>query len=99
MDAPGNLVGNGAFTLFEWKPNQLIRVKRNPTYWDAAQVRLQEAFFYPIESEDAEERSFRSGMLHATATLPISKIAVYERTRTVSTIRTFSSAPTSTAST
>jgi oligopeptide transport system substrate-binding protein len=76
---PGNLVGNGAFTLVEWKPNQLIRVKRNPTYWDAAQVRLQEAFFYPIESEDAEERSFRSGMLHATATLPISKIAVYEK--------------------
>lgn len=76
---PGNLVGNGAFTLAEWKPNQLIRVRKNPTYWDAAQVRLREACFYPIESEDAEERSFRSGMLHVTATLPISKIAGYEK--------------------
>src|SRR5262249_18826647 len=29
--------------------------------------------------EDAEERTFRSGQLHVTSTLPISKIAVYEK--------------------
>lgn len=76
---PGNLVGNGAFTLAEWKPHQFIRVTKNPVYWDRGHVKLDDVYFYPIESADAEERAFRSGQLHVTATLPISKIAVYER--------------------
>jgi oligopeptide transport system substrate-binding protein len=76
---PENLVGNGPFLLKEWRPHQYIRLVKNPIYWDAAQVKLKEAFFYPIESEDSEERSFRAGQLHTTSTLPISKIAVYEQ--------------------
>jgi oligopeptide transport system substrate-binding protein len=76
---PGNLVGNGYFVLAEWTPHQRIRVTKSPTYWDRDKVKLNEAVFYPIESEDAEERSFRAGQLHVTATLPISKIAVYEK--------------------
>jgi oligopeptide transport system substrate-binding protein len=76
---PGNLVGNGYFTLAEWKPDQYIRGIKSQTYWDRDHVRLNEVFFYPIESEDAEERTFRSGQLHVTSTMPISKIAVYEK--------------------
>ena len=76
---PGNLVGNGYFTLSEWRPNQYIRMARSETYWDREQVKLKEVFFYPIESEDAEERTFRAGQLHVTSTMPISKIAVYKR--------------------
>ena len=75
---PGNLVGNGYFTLAEWKPNQFIRGVRNENYWDRAAVKLREVIFYPIESADSEERTFRAGQLHVTSTLPISKIAVYE---------------------
>jgi oligopeptide transport system substrate-binding protein len=75
---PGNLVGNGYFVLAEWKQRQFIRVTKSPTYWDRDQVKLNAAVFYPIESEDTEERTFRSGQLHVTSTMPISKIAVYE---------------------
>ncbi|PAW66301.1 MAG: hypothetical protein B9S34_08425 [Opitutia bacterium Tous-C1TDCM] len=74
---PGNHVGNGYFLLAEWKPHQLIRVTKNPHYWDRDAVKLKAAVFYPIDSEDAEERTFRSGQLHVTSTLPISKIPVY----------------------
>lgn len=73
----GNHVGNGCFTLAEWRPHQLIRVTKNPNYWGRDEVKLAAAVFYPIESEDAEERAFRSGQLHVTSTMPISKIAVY----------------------
>lgn len=73
----GNHVGNGAFMLEEWKPHQYIRVKKSPAYWDNAAVKLNAAVFYPIESEDAEERSFRSGQLHVTSTMPLSKVPVY----------------------
>lgn len=76
---PGNMVSNGYFTLKEWKPHQYVRVVKNPTYWDRDNVKLNECFFYPIESEDAEERTFRSGQLHVTSTLPISKVPVYAR--------------------
>lgn len=76
---PANMVSNGYFTLAEWKPNQLIRVVKNPNYWDRDAVKLNAAVFYPIESEDAEERSFRSGQLHVTSTMPISKVPVYTK--------------------
>jgi oligopeptide transport system substrate-binding protein len=76
---PGNLVGNGPFVLKQWLPHELIEVQKNPRYWDAANVRLNGIFFYPIEADDTEERAFRSGQLHATSTLPTSKIAVYRR--------------------
>lgn len=74
---PGNLVGNGPFNLLEWKPNQIIRAVRSPSYWDRGAVKLREVRFYPIEDETSEEAAFRSGQLHVTAQLPIEKIAEY----------------------
>ena len=76
---PGNLVGNGYFTLTEWKSHQHIRVTKSQTYWDRDNVKLNEVYFYPIESSDGEERAFRSGQLHITSRIPLSKIAVYEK--------------------
>jgi oligopeptide transport system substrate-binding protein len=74
---PGVLVSNGAFVLSEWKMNAYVSVKRNPFYWDAARVRLNEIRFYPTDDEDSEERAFRAGQLHVTARLPNTKVAVY----------------------
>jgi oligopeptide transport system substrate-binding protein len=76
---PGRLVGNGAFTLKSWQPNQLIVVEKSPTYWDAAHVRLSAIHFYPIDSVDAEERAFRAGQLHVTYVLPFGKVDAYRR--------------------
>ena len=76
---PGTLVGNGPFTLKEWRRGQRLVVVKSPTYWDAATVRLQEIHLYPIESRDAEERAFRSGQLHLTEALPPGKIERYRR--------------------
>ncbi len=74
---PGNLVGNGAFTLAEWIPNGRIAVVKNPRYWDAANTRLNRIEFYPIEKPDIEDLNFRSGQLHATYQLPMPKIPGY----------------------
>ncbi|MDX2110666.1 MAG: peptide ABC transporter substrate-binding protein [Verrucomicrobiota bacterium] len=71
---PGNTVGNGPFTLAEWTVNQRIRVVKNPLYWDADKVALNEIHFFPIENVDTEEKSFAAGQLHITNTLPIPKI-------------------------
>jgi len=77
---PGNLIGNGPFTLTEWKPNQVIAVSKSSTYWDAANVYLNGIRFYPIESTASEEAAFRAQQLHVTTGIPIDKIAVYKNT-------------------
>ncbi len=74
---PGVLVGDGPFTLGEWRPNAYVSVKRNPNFWDADRVRLREIRFYPTDDENAEERAFRAGQLHITAGLPKAKVDVY----------------------
>jgi oligopeptide transport system substrate-binding protein len=76
---PGNYVGNGPFVLTAWKPNQVISLRRNSNYWDAATVKLNGIDFLPIESVDSEERSFRAGQLHRTEELPNAKIDAYRR--------------------
>jgi oligopeptide transport system substrate-binding protein len=74
-----NHLGNGPFVLTEWKPNNVIRVRKNTNYWDAVSVRLNGIDFLPIESVDSEERTFRAGQLHRTEELPNAKIDAYKR--------------------
>ena len=65
-----NLVGNGAFKLTAWRFHDFIEVKRNPHYWDAANVGLNGIRFYPIENPYTETRAFLSGQLHTIYQLP-----------------------------
>lgn len=75
----GNYVGNGPFFLTEWKLNKIIQVRKNPHYWNAHSVRLNGIDFHPIENVSTEERMFRADQLHITGTIPIDKVAVYQR--------------------
>ena len=75
----GNFVGNGPFILTEWALNRLIRVERNPHYWDKDTVTLNEIRFYPIDNAVTEERMFRSRTLHITSTVPEEKIQKYRQ--------------------
>jgi len=74
-----NLVSNGPFKLKEWLPSQKIVVTRNPNYWDATNVKLDEIEFYPTEDLNNEERMFRTGLLDRTLDMPLSKIDVYRK--------------------
>lgn len=73
----GNLVSSGAFQLAEWKQDQVLVVERNPYYWDAKTVELTAIHFFPVSSQDTEERMFRSGQLHITNEVPLAKIQSY----------------------
>ena len=74
---PGSFVGNGPYALEEWKVNHMIVVRKSPTYWDAANVKLNKIYFYCIESSDTDERAFRSGQLHKMYEMPQTKIDTY----------------------
>lgn len=74
---PGNFVGNGPFALKRWLPGQAITVERSPTYWNAANVKLNAIVFHAVDDLKAEERMFRAGQLDVTGTLPTDKIETY----------------------
>ena len=76
---PGNLVGNGAFTLAQWSPNARIVLEKNPRHREAAQNKLSRVVFFPIENPDVEERDFRAGQLHVTFNLPVTKLASWRK--------------------
>lgn len=75
----GHFVGNGPFVLDQWALNKVVVAKKSPTYWDAAQVKLNAIHYYPVENVSTEERMFRAGQLHLTASIPPDKIEVYRR--------------------
>lgn len=77
---PETMVSNGPFMLKSWQNQERIIVQKNPTYWDAETVRLEAIHFHPFEGVDTEERAFRSGQIHLTDALPISKIEGYRKT-------------------
>jgi oligopeptide transport system substrate-binding protein len=74
---PGNLVGDGAFVLKEWNPNDRIVVARNPLYWDAAHNRLESVVFFPNDNIATDESNFRAGQLHVTYDLLPDRIGHY----------------------
>ena len=74
---PGNFVGNGAFQLKTWELNNKIVVERNPFYWDAKTVKLNEIHYYPVTNIMTEDRMFRAGQLHLTYDVPSQKCPSY----------------------
>lgn len=68
---------NGPFALEEWKPHQHIAVRKNPHYWDAANVKLDGIRFLAFDSGDTEERAFRAGQVDVTMAVPFSKLVPY----------------------
>ena len=74
---PGNFVCNGPFQLKTWELNNKIDVEKNPHYYDASMVRLNEIHYYPVSNVMTEDRMFRAGQLHLTSSMPTQKCPIY----------------------
>jgi oligopeptide transport system substrate-binding protein len=68
---PQNIAVNGAFILKEWIPNDHIRLVKNPRFYDAAHVTLDEVLFYPTDDTDAALKRFRAGELDLANRCPV----------------------------
>ncbi len=72
------IVGNGPFLLKDWRHNDLLRVVKNPTYWDASNVKLKEINLMMVQ-EDTELKMFEKGELDwagsPLSTLPVGALA------------------------
>jgi oligopeptide transport system substrate-binding protein len=72
---PGNYVGNGAYTLAEWVPNDHITLVKNPRFYDAANVHIEKVTFYPTGDYEAALRRFRAGELDTQSRTPSQQVA------------------------
>ena len=71
---PGTLISNGAFMLEEWVVQSHIKLLRNPYYWGADSVRLEELWYYPIENQSTELQRYRASELEMTYGLPFRQL-------------------------
>jgi oligopeptide transport system substrate-binding protein len=58
---PGNIVGNGSFTLKDWQVNSKIVLTKSPTYWDARNVQLTQVTYLAVEEGNADVKLYESG--------------------------------------
>ena len=66
----GTMVSNGPYMLAEWTPQESVRLVKNPRYWDAANVAIDEVIFYPTSDENAALKQFRNGELDLNLGFP-----------------------------
>jgi oligopeptide transport system substrate-binding protein len=67
---PGVMVSSGPFTLAAWRPGDRVRVVKNPRFYDAKTVALDEVNFYPTVDDSAALNRYRAGELDLNPRFP-----------------------------
>lgn len=67
---PGNLVGNGAYTLQDRVVNEKLVAVRNPHYWDNDKTVLNKVTFIPVNQETAATKRYLAGDIDITESFP-----------------------------
>jgi oligopeptide transport system substrate-binding protein len=62
---PENIVTCGPFKIKTWVPYDKLVMERDPMYWDAANVKLDELYFYPINDQATAMNLYKVGELDA----------------------------------
>ena len=62
---PENIVTCGPFKIKTWVPYDKLVMERDPMYWDAANVKLDELYFYPINDQATGMNLYKVGELDA----------------------------------
>lgn len=60
-----HIVSCGAFKVKMWKPYDQLVLERDPMYWDAANVKLDELYFYPVIDNTTSMNMYKVGELDA----------------------------------
>ena len=71
---PGNLVSNGAYTLAEFVPNDHVKAVKNPKFYDAANVKIDEVNYIPTEDRSTAMKRFEAGELDSNDDIPTEQL-------------------------
>ena len=69
----GNVVSNGPYMLVERRPNDHIKMIKNPYFYDAANVKIDEVWFYPSNDGNAALKAYRAGELDVLDRWPLTE--------------------------
>ncbi len=58
---PENMVSNGPYNLVSWTPQDKIVVEKSKTYWDKANVKLDQIVIYPIDDQNTATNMYLNG--------------------------------------
>ncbi|WP_172448467.1 peptide ABC transporter substrate-binding protein [Caulobacter mirabilis] len=72
---PGVMVSNGPYRLTEWRLGDYVKVVRNPRYWDAAKLCVDEINYYPTNDAISAERRIARGELDVNTDIKSNRIA------------------------
>ncbi|MBU6299384.1 MAG: peptide ABC transporter substrate-binding protein, partial [Alphaproteobacteria bacterium] len=77
---PGNIVTNGPYVLKEWVSNDHIRLVKNPHFYAADTVAIQNVYYYPTQDQSAAIKRFRGGQFDLlTDSIPPQQIGWMKR--------------------
>jgi oligopeptide transport system substrate-binding protein len=62
---PEHIVTCGAFKVQTWRHYDRLIVVRDPMYWDAARVKLDQITFYPVEDQTTQMNLYKAGEVDA----------------------------------
>lgn len=65
-----NIVANGPYKIVEWVPGNYIKSVKNPDYWDAANVQIDEVYYYVQDDLAAAFSRYRAGEYDILTDLP-----------------------------
>lgn len=83
---PEHIAVSGPYKLAEWRTNNFVHVKKNPVFFDAENVCIDEIYYYPTNDANAairrvlagakraHARDLKSGELHLNTEIPGLKI-------------------------
>jgi oligopeptide transport system substrate-binding protein len=69
----GTMISNGPYILTEWRPHDHVKLVKNPKFYDAANVKIDEVIFYPIEDDLAALKRYRAGELDTNMRWPLTE--------------------------
>ena len=60
-------LASGPFMPAEWVKEQYLKVVKNPNYWDAATVKIDELYIYAVSESATEIQMYETGQLDITS--------------------------------
>ncbi len=69
----GVMVSNGPYMLVERRPYDRIKLVKNPYFFDAANVKIDEVYYYPTSDESASMKRYRAGELDTLDRWPLTE--------------------------
>jgi len=76
---PGNLIGNGAYTLEDWVVQSHIELTRNEYFRGNDQTTINNVFYYPLENADAVFARYRADEIDFTSTIPLRQLEYIQK--------------------